>query len=493
MKIQSWILAVALAALAIGVNAQEKPESATTPAVSPQQAAVQRAEALTQAQIEQSHDIKGLTRLGVLYDSQNDNQRVIWVLTRLSELLPNSGNLKLQLAMAYAKADDKTHAYDTLVRMQSQGFGYDIAKDSRFDPIHGTKVWDYIVANLAVNAKQFGEGKVAFELPKGDYLFDALAWDAKRSQLLAGSQREGNIYRVDAKGKLERFIATDAANGPWSVDAMGVDSKHGKLWVASASTTIYNGFSADNAGKSGLFEFDLASGKLVHKYTFPQDQSGHVLSALAVGNDGQVYVADSSHQQVFRIDNGALKPLLQNSKLTGISALALSSDGRTLYLADYALGIFGFDLTKSKAFELEYDPTHLVLGGIVGMDWYDGTLSVIEDGMVPKRVMRLKLTPDGRRVDAAVPLDVAQPAFISLGRGTVAGDKLYFVTNRQDALYDKRGVLTAADQLQPTLIFGSNLRFAWGRTGVAKGLDPEAKAKAMQSAKKAAETLQKKP
>lgn len=471
MKIQSWILAGVLAAQSLASSAQSVAPGKARAAV-PQEALIQRAKALSEDQIKQSRDAAALSRLAQIYSSQGDMQRFIWALRRITELMPDSGDLKLQLAMAYAKTGDKKDAYDTLVRMQTQGFGYDISTDSRFEPIRGTKVWDYVVANLQANSKQFGEGKLAFELPKGDNLFDALAWDAKRERFLLGGAREGKIHLVDASGKLTDFITADAGNGLWGIDALAVDAAHGKLYVTSSASAIYKGFNADNAGKAGIFEFDLASGKFLHKYTFAPGDGAHRLTSLVVSKDGLVYAADGALNQVFKIENGALREIVNNPKLTRISALALSGDGRTLYLADFALGIFGFDLAKGQAFELGHDPVHLVLGGIVGMYWYDGTLAVVEDGMVPKRVMRLKLTPDGRRVESTMPLDAAQAAFGELGAGAVAGDKLYFLASREDALYDARGVLTDADKLAPVRVFASNLRFAWGQKGASSGLAP---------------------
>jgi hypothetical protein len=470
MKIQSWLLLSLLAPLCMVASAQDK--AAAKPAASTQPTLEQKAAALTEEQIKQSRDIAALSRLAQLYNSQQDMKRFTWVLERVSELMPNSGDLKLQLAMAYAKVDDKTHAYDTLMHMQIQGFGYDIANDHRFDPIHGTKVWDYIVANLQVNAKQFGEGKVAFELAKGDNLFDALAWDAKRKQFLVGSARAGTIQHADGAGKLTDFIVANADNGPWGVDALGVDDAHGKLYVASSAMPQYKGFNKDNAGKAGVFEFDLASGKLLQKYVLPQGEGVHRLSSLAVGKDGQVYAADGTRREVYKLDGNALKLLISNPRLTSITALALSDDGKTLYMADFALGIFGFDLAKSEAFELAYNPTKLVLGGINALYWYDGNLVAIEGGMVPRRVMRLSVSADGRSIAGVMPLDVSQPAFADLGQGAVADDGLYFVANRQDALYDSNGVLTDATQLEPTRIFRSNLRFAWGQSGVGSDIAP---------------------
>jgi hypothetical protein len=467
MKIQSWILAAAAATMPFAVVAQQAPSADA--AAKARAELVKRAEALTEDQVMQSRDMAGLSALGQVYAAQNDMTRFIWVLKRVGELSPNSGELKLQLALAYAKIDDKPHAYDTLVRMQTQGFGYDIANDKRFDPIHGTKVWDYLVANLNVNAKQFGEGRVAFTLPKGDYLYDALAWDAKRGDLLVGSVRDGSIRRVDAHGKAADFIAPDANNGLWGVDALAVDATRGKLYASSSSTTIYRGFSADNAGKAGIFEFDLASGKFLKKYLFETGAGTHRLTALAVATDGKVYAADAARKQIFKLEDGALRDIVNNPKLTSFSALAVSGDGRTLYLADFALGIFGYDLATGKAFQVAYDQSSLVLGGIVSMQWYDGTLVVVEDRMVPKRIMRLQLDKDGRKIENAMPLDVAHAEFAELGASTIAGDKLYTIVNRQGGLYDDHGVLTGADKLAPTTIFRSNLRFAWGQSGVSGG------------------------
>src|SRR5262249_31945145 len=160
-----------------------------------------------------------------------------------------------------------------------------------------------------------------------------------------------------------------------------------------------------------------------------------------VGKDGHVFVADGDHGVIFRLDGGELKLLTQNPKLGTLRGMAVSDDGRILYFADYAMGVFGIDLTKDQPFALGRNPEKLVLGGIVGMYWYDGCLVLIESGMVPQRVMRLKLSADGRSVATVMPIDVAQPAFATPTLGAVIGDELYFIANSQKALYDKYGVL----------------------------------------------------
>ena len=139
--------------------------------------------------------------------------------------------------------------------------------------------------------------------------------------------------------------------------------------------------------------------------------------------------------------------------MTSIRGLAVSDDGNILYFADYALGIFGADLKSGTGFPLSHDPAHLVLGGIEGLYWYDGTLVAIENGISPKRVIRLSLSKDGKSVTRMMPIDVANPAFELPTYGTTAGNDLYFVANSQKGHYGQYGDLKDEKNLQPVRIF----------------------------------------
>ena len=436
--------------------------AATPAAADPAKAEIiKRAEALTEQQIEESRDLPSLAKLMQVYTEIKDTPRLTWTLETLTHLLPNAGDLHIKLAAAYASADDRSHAYDLLLKMINQGYSYDLSKDPEFANARGTKVWDYIVENFERNAKPFGEGKVAFELPKGDKLYESIDWDPKRKQFLVGSVRDGSIALADDKGKLSDFIKADSQNGLMAVFGLAVDSAHDRLYVISNGVPHFQGFNADMAGKAGLFEFALSSGKFVKKYTLAQDTSAHIFSSIAIDGKGGVYIADGVNEQILRLDNGSLKLMLGNPKLSGIRGLTATTDGKTLYFSDVALGIFGVDLTKSAPFTLTHNPQKLVLGGIDSLHWYDGTLIAIQSNMRPQRVMRLKLSDDGRAISSATPLDAAQPAFNEPAGGVIVGNDLYFVANSEKSLYSNLGVLDDASALEPTRVFRSNLRYAW--------------------------------
>jgi len=421
---------------------------------------------LTEAQIREMQLPNALFRLAAIYKQTGDLQRLVWALQRLTTLMPNTGDLKLALASVYAEQGEKSKTYDLLLHMQQQGFGYDLTDNKSFAKVSDTRVWKYIVENLNANLKPFGEGKVAFTLPKGDYLFESLAYDAKRKQFLAGSVRDGNVYLVGKDGSLQKFIAPGADNGLWSVYAMAVDAPHDALYVASTSSVYFKGFKQEDFGKAGVFKFKLSTGKLQDKYLLAPDNQPRTLSSLAVGPDGQVFAADGLRNIIYRLDGGALKVMVENPKLTSIRGLVVSEDGKRLYFADYALGVFGVDLAAGKGFDLNYAADKLVLGGIDGIYAYDHTLVVIENGMSPKRVMRLAIGEDGRKVGKVMPLDVANPAFALPTYGAVDGEGLYFIANSQRNAYDAYGNPKDVAKLEPTRIFRSNLRFAWDQSGI---------------------------
>jgi hypothetical protein len=410
-----------------------------------------------------------LQRMIVGYEKNGDLERLGWTLARLSALYPNAGDIRMALAVTYAKQGDKTKAYDLLLKMKEQGFGYDLSGDKRFEKVKDTKVWDYVVANLQSNLKAFGEGKVAFDLPKGDTLFESLAWDPKRQKFLVGSVREGKIYLAGKTGKLEEFISPADGSGLWSVYAMATDPERDLLYVASTSSLYFKGFRQEDFGKAGVFKFKLSTGKLISKYLLPSGAGVHTLSSITVGKNGQMFVADGLRNEIYKIEGEALKLVVANPHLTSVRGLAVSDDGKTLYFADYTLGLFGADLKTGTGFPIVHDPAHLVLGGIEGLYWYDGNLVAIENGMSPKRVIRLALAADGKTITKMMPLDVAHSAFAMPTYGAVAGNELYFIANSQKELYDQYGGLKKESDLKPVQVFRSNLRFAWGEGGIKSG------------------------
>ena len=415
-----------------------------------------------------------LERLAAKLAQDQDWRLAIVALKRLVELRPHNGHYKYALAAAYAQSGEKAMAYDTLVRMQTAGYAYAIEKDPRFEQVHGTKVWDYLVLNFKANAAEFGAGKVAHELPADDLLIESIAWDPAAKGLLVGSAREGKVFRVAADGKLEDFIAPDADNKLWAIMDLGVDAKRNALYVASAAIPHFRAVKPGELGRAAIAKFDLASGKLLARYELPADGREHFLNSLAVAPNGDVFTADGLNRVIYKVEGDALKPVAQNPRLTSIRGMTVSGDGRYLYFADYELGLFGMELATGTPFEVAFPP-NLTLFSIEGLSWYQGTLIAVQAGFPPSRVMRLNLSKDGLKVVRVQALEASRAAFGPPTRGAVVGDDYYVLANSQKGKYDGSGAPIKDAKLEPVRVLKTNLRFAWdvkeGQIKVAPDLD----------------------
>lgn len=386
--------------------------------------------------------------------TKNDLRHEAQAWERAVKLRPHIGQYKLEMAAAYAQMDMKREAYNALLELQTQGYSYDIKDDPRFAKIATTEVWTYTVQGFDANREPFGEGTLAYTLPKQDLLIESLAWDATRKQLLVGSAREGKVYTVARDGKLAPLVSADAENGMWAVFDLAVDAKRNVLWVASTAVPHYRRYDAKkDLGLAGIFKFDLKTGKFLKKFLSPSIAGqDFFLSTLALAPDGTLYAADGVNNAVYQVRDDQFRRLFHAPRLSSIRGIAVNGDGKILYLGDHERGLIGYDLANAKPFDIPV-PKTLALGGIDGVTWYGGHLVVVQNGMQPNRVMRLKLTPDGRQVAGVHPLLANHPALTLPTMGTLDGDTYYFIANSQKANYDRFGLLRDKGKLESTRIY----------------------------------------
>ena len=96
--------------------------------------------------------------------------------------------------------------------------------------------------------------------------------------------------------------------------------------------------------------------------------------------------------------------------------------------------------------------------GCDGLVWYRGSIIAIQNGVVPARVMRFHLDPQGLRITRAEVLDrnwgVADEPTI----GTLAGDYFVYVANSQWEKYTDDGKRKAGVKLTAPLLLSLPLR-----------------------------------
>jgi sugar lactone lactonase YvrE len=213
------------------------------------------------------------------------------------------------------------------------------------------------------------------------------------------------------------------------------------------------GYQKEDSGRSGLFAFDLKSGKLVRKVMLAVDGKRHLLNALTVDHEGNVYVSDTGASGIYLLRTGAseLEPFIPSSVFSATQGLALSKDEKRLYVADYVDGLWAVDLASRKRRRLEV-PAGVWLFGLDGLSLAGNSLIALQIGPKPERVLRLRLDPTGRSVTKVEVLEMSRSDYEGPIQGVVAGNVFFYVANSQLDLGDGRTGAFAADRARPTIV-----------------------------------------
>lgn len=413
------------------------------------------------ADMAQVGDVAQLLALARQYEAEEDWGRAAAAWERASILRPHNGIFQYQSAANFALAGELSHAYNALLLLQGKGYGFELEADQRLANLHGTRLWEHLVElNNDALTRRFGDGEVAFELPPADLLLESIAWDPRGKSFLLGSARDGVIYRLDRDGALAAW-SEPTGESWWSIFDIKVDAPRNLVWATTAAVPHFKGFKPEFAGRAALLKIDLRSGHLIEAYPAPDDGLPHILNGIAVSSRGQVVVAEGMRGQLFILQGEALAPLMAQPQLNALRGLTFSADDKVLYFADYERGLFGLDVNARTAFDLKA-PSNVTLGGIEGVYQYEGQLIVIQNGIRPQRVIRMKLDEAGHAVALAVPIEANREAFGTPTLGTLGEDGLYFIANSQRALYDGYGLLKGGEAALPPLrIYRSDPRFNW--------------------------------
>jgi sugar lactone lactonase YvrE len=202
------------------------------------------------------------------------------------------------------------------------------------------------------------------------------------------------------------------------------------LWAVSTAERVMRGFAESDDKRAGLFAFDLATGKLMKKIVAEPADAPHYYDDLAVAPDGRVFVSDGGSGAVYVLppDGRELSVLVPSRTIQAPNGLAITPDGRRMFVSDYAGFIFRVDLASGAATRLP-QPKHATFYGIDGLDWHASGLIGIQNGVDPPRVVRLRLSPTDSEIRRVEVLEMNHPMFAEPTLGVVVGDDFYCVAN----------------------------------------------------------------
>jgi len=352
-----------------------------------------------------------------------------WVeaVEKLHRMRPFNYDFMQQLVMGYALTDQPSKAFDMMMRMQQQGLAADWDQIDEVESLRQHEVYDYLNSLMTEAAEPAGTHQTAFTVPASVPMPEALAHDSETGRTFVGTVRDGRILvHEGGDAPLRKFADAESVPGLMAVFDLLVDSERGHLWVATGSTGQYRNARAALFGRTALIKLDLKNGTKLGEYRVLPDGGAHLLGAMAMAADGTIYATDTVSPRIYRLRPGAErpKPFLGHSVFTSLRGLTLSAEEQRLYVADYELGIFFFNLDETREGFALGIPANLNLGGIDGLYHWNGHLVAVQNGVTPQRVLRLKLDESGTRVAEVATLIKGLDGFDNPTYGTLDGDDL---------------------------------------------------------------------
>lgn len=280
--------------------------------------------------------------------------------------------------------------------------------------------WIAALALLALAAADVPETTIPAEFG----LVEGVAWDNRSQQMFASAVEDGALL-VREGDHWRRAVLPYSTAGLFG---MAVDQRRGILWMASGIA----GPTRNKTGFRGLIGVASQGFEPVAKVGLPAADTQAQPGDVAVGPDGSVYVSDGATGGVYlcKPDCTELAPLVPLATFRSAQGLAVSRDGRTLYVADYDRGLFRIDLKKPKAATL--------VAAVKGIDGLirdgDALIAIINgDG---RKIVRLTFDASGALSEELLttPAGPGDPTL-----GTIVERRLVYVADSQWDRFDAAG------------------------------------------------------
>jgi poly(3-hydroxybutyrate) depolymerase/sugar lactone lactonase YvrE len=347
--------------------------------------------------------------------------------------LPEHPFLLLQLAQQQARAGRAGEAAATLVQLLDLGGGLDADRDSAFVPHWRSPAFAAARARHAERSRPVGASAVAFRLAERDLIPEGIAWDPGTRRFLLGSINKGKIVQVDERGRASTFVPRGRLPLP-VVLGLKVDPARRAVWAATVSTVARD--PVPGRGRSALVEIDADRGTVRRVIAAGDSANPRFFNDVAVTRAGDVYVSDTEAGGVWLLRAGSagaggpadtLEPVGRMGERAFANGIALSPDERLLYVAD-GMGLAVIDRATGAAAAMPAPP-RTALAGTDGLTADAHGLIAVQNFAGMARVVRLRLSADGRAVTALEVLEHATPHLAMPTTGTLADGGYWFIAN----------------------------------------------------------------
>lgn len=331
--------------------------------------------------------------------------------------------------------------------LAAMGGALSIASQARIAPFLSPDEAAALAERFEENIEPIAHSTLETEVPPEYRIVEGLAFDPRTKRLFAGTVVDGEL--LVREGLAWRRVPLEGPVG--GLFGMAVDARHRLLWMTSGAAQQV----ADPARVfRGLIAVDLDRLAVARRVPLPAGgEAAGSPGDLVVAGDGTVYVSNAENGaiHVCRPGCGRLADLVPQGRFRNPQGLALSRNGRLLYVADYGYGLAVIDL-RHGGIERVTAEGPAMLDGIDGLVRYGDDLIAVQNGANPRRIIRLGMGSKGRVVRSLHVLERANPDWGEPTLATIAGKRLFFVADGQWERFAARGAPVGREPARVTPI-----------------------------------------
>jgi hypothetical protein len=334
---------------------------------------------------------------------------------------------------------DTAAVLDALTRYADLGLGRDLAADTGLARLSALPAFQMVAARHAAQYAPITRGRAIAVLPDSTFFPEGVDVDPRTGFTYVASIRHRTIAELTPRGDYVRELLPRSGVGLGAILAVRVDPQRGALWATMTGIPQSAGFAPADSTIHALLRLRLPEGEIDGRWDLPSVAGGHTLGDVAIGPLGDVFMSDSRDPVLYRLpaDGGGLQPI-RHPLFRSLQGIAPAPGARAVFVADYSHGLLKVDLISGEVIRLGDAPGSTSLG-CDGINWHDGAIIAVQNGVTPPRVMRFELDSAWTRIVRAEVLDRNLPVADEPTIGTIVGDDFIYIANSQWEKYSDIG------------------------------------------------------
>lgn len=293
--------------------------------------------------------------------------------------------------------------------------------------------------------------EAAYTITEKDLIPEGITFDPVEQNFYISSILKNKIIRVSGDGQND-FIPNNK-DGFMGGVGLHVDAQRRILWACSGNI-IGNYF------RTGVFAYDLRSGKLIKKIIYPLDTLKIFFNDLVIDKNGDVYITDTFGQCIWKLGLPDEKPLKipLDGTIEYPNGIVISGDNNRLFVAT-TNGLCKVDLYNGKVSLLQMPDGAVSSKRLDGIAMYKNSIIGVQNRIGESRIARYYLNDDSDRIERIEVLDEGNKYFDIPTTLTIVKDELYVIANSQlDNLDQEKLIIKQPEKLNNIYILKYKLK-----------------------------------